>query len=545
MEQDNNNKTSEAKLAETKFNETSIELKSAESQNIRDVEDKPVAEDAHNVNLPQRISEVDLENLVHYYEKRLSSNAISFLKRKGIEMETVEKYHIGFEEPQIGFGSRQKKLGGFFTNYLVFPIYDTNGKLVDLLGQSIQDPLPQNKTLIGSVDTFFNLEVLTEEDEIILCRDVFDVLTLEQAELCAVCVPEFKVFREGHAALLAGKRVFICYPNDENSRRESNRIQTMLANVAKEVYIIYLPEGIRNINYMFTEIKNPKQRFLDLLRDSVEETIKEPVAADAKNLTLFMEEYSQRFKNEYNGIKTGFAPLDKQLLGGLRGGLYLVHGNVSSGKSMFMRQIADQIAAQEIPVVYVSWDMTMFELWARSMARILQVSTQEVLAGHIEPEEIQRANQAYKEIANYLYTIEGKVDTTLSDVEECIELITQSLGRVPVIFIDHIQRVPIRDAERRLINNMSLVSYLLHQWSRKWDVPIVVAAPREAGLQNGLSPTVEASMDVILLLESEEEKSEKKQEKVQIRVFKNRNGSLGQIAFLFDKEKAMFIPFQS
>jgi replicative DNA helicase len=545
MEQEKNNKPSEAKLAETKFDEALIQRDHSESNSVNHVEDKPATEDNDNANLPQRISEVDLENLVHYYEKRLSPNAIAFLKRRGIEMEMVEKYHIGFEEPQIGFGASQKKLGGFFTNYLVFPIYDTNGRLADLLGQSIQEPHPQNKTLIGSVDTFFNLEVINEEDEIILCRDVFDVLTLEQAELSAICVPEFKVFREGHAKLLEGKRVFICYPNDENSRRESKRIQTMLANASKEVYMIYLPEGIRNINYMFTETKNPKQRFLDLLRDSVEETIKEPVAADAKNLALFMEEYSQRFKNEYNGIKTGFTPLDRQLMGGLRGGLYMVHGNVSSGKSMFMRQLADQIAAQEIPVVYVSWDMTMFELWARSMARILQVSTQEVLAGHIEPDEIQWANQTYKELANYLYTIEGKVDTTLSDVEECIEQITQSLGRVPVIFIDHIQRVPIPDADSGLVNNLSLVAYLLHQWSRKWDVPIVVAAPREAGQQNDLSPTVEASMDVILLLESEEEKSEKAQENVQIRVFKNRNGSLGQIPFLFDKEKAMFIPSQS
>lgn len=496
------------------------------------------------MNTATKLTNVNLEELVTYYEKSLSPNAISFLKRKGIELETAEKYHIGFEGPQIGFNASQSKLSGYFTNHLVFPIYNEAGNVVDLLGQPIQEVKPHNKMLLGKTDIFFNQSIIEEEKEVMLCRDVFDVLTLEQADIAAVCVPEFNTFKEAHADLLEGKRVFICYPNDESSRRESKRIQELLQGKAKDVYILYLPEGIRNVNMFFAEVKDPKPRFMRLLRETVEETIKEPVASDAKNLVVFMEEYCHRYKHEANGVKTGFSELDELLLGGMRGGLYMIQGYVSSGKSMFMRQMADQIAAQEIPVVYVTWDMTAFELWARSMARLLDVSTEEVLTGQIEAERVQEINQEYKKIANHVYTIEGKFDTSLYDIEDCVEQITKSTGKSPVVFIDHIQRVPARDKEGRLTpgGNESLAAYMLHQWSRKWDVPIVVSSLMRDGDTSGLPATVEASVDVLFVLERSKGERDYKQEEIVIRMHKNRNGSLGRVPFLFNKEKASFTP---
>jgi replicative DNA helicase len=106
------------------------------------------------------LAEMDLEELVSYYEKSLSPSAISFLKRKGIEMETAEKYHIGFEGPKIGFNASQSKLGGYFTNHLVFPIYNEAGEIVDLLGQPIQDIKPHNKMLLGKTTIFFNQGII-------------------------------------------------------------------------------------------------------------------------------------------------------------------------------------------------------------------------------------------------------------------------------------------------------------------------------------------------------------------------------------------------
>ncbi|WP_254611288.1 DnaB-like helicase C-terminal domain-containing protein [Paenibacillus sp. JMULE4] len=93
----------------------------------------------------------------------------------------------------------------------------------------------------------------------------------------------------------------------------------------------------------------------------------------------------KRHRGQSSGTPTGIAELDETLFGGLRSGLYLIAGGASSGKTMLMKQIADHIASEQMPVVYVSWDMTAFELWARSIARIIGTEPQKVLSGKIPP----------------------------------------------------------------------------------------------------------------------------------------------------------------
>lgn len=496
--------------------------------------------------LPRRVSSEDLEQLHKYYRSNMKQEALEYLKKRGISEATAERFQLGFEPHRIGFTSQRGKTSGFFTNCLVFPVRDEMGQLVDLVGRSIYDEKPKYKALVGRGDVFFNEEIIEQSEDILLCRNLFDVLSLEQGELPAICINEYASFKESHAKKLKGKRVFICYPNDESGRRESNRISSLLTDLATDVYTVYLPEGLRDVNYFFTQVKNPRETFHQLLQETIEESDKIPVSPDVRNLVVFLEEYQKRNNGDVKGISTGFPVLDEKLVGGLRTGFYLITGLVSSGKSMLLRQMADHIAEQGEPVVYVSWDMTGFELWARSMARLLKVSPQDIIAGKVPLQQLNQANQDYAAIAKNMWTLEGRMDTTLDEVEEYIERIIQSIGRIPIVFIDHLFRVPLRDKEGRLIQqNYSLVAYILHQWSRQWDTPIVVAAPKQVHDQP-LHSSIEAAVDVILALEAEESKEGRSQrEQISLYVKKNRNGTLGQLSFVFDKEKAHFFPSQS
>lgn len=494
--------------------------------------------------LPRRVSTEDLAKLHAHYKKNLSQEAIDYLKRRGITLETADRFELGYESFQIGFHSPRGKMGGYFTNCLVFPVRDAQGLIVDLIGRSIFDEKPKYKALVGKGDVFFNEEIIENSDDILLCKNVFDVLSLEQADLPAICSSDFSSFKESHAQKLKGKRIFICYPNDEAGRRESNRISSLLHELAKEIYTVFLPEGFRDINNFFVHVKNPAETFQRLLNETVEETLKVPVSPDVRNLVVFVEEYMKRHSGDVQGTSTGFPDLDEKLVGGLRTGFYLITGMVSSGKSMLLRQLADHISASGVPVVYVSWDMTAFELWARSIARILQVSPQQVITAQVSVEAINQANQEYTVMAKHMWTLEGTMDTTLDEVEDYIERIIQSIGRVPIVFIDHLLRIPLRDKEGRLIQqNYSLVSYILHQWSRQWDTSIVAVAPQQIH-EHAMSGAVEAAVDVILTMQNEEDEQEDK-EKMSLFLKKNRNGTLGKISLVFDKEKAIFLPFHS
>ncbi len=496
--------------------------------------------------LPRRISNEDLAKLHAHYKKNLSQEAVEYLKRRGITLETAERFELGYESFQIGFQTPRGKMGGYFTNCIVFPVRDADGSIVDLIGRSIFDEKPKYKALVGKGEVFFNEEIIENSDDILLCKNVFDVLSLEQAQMPAICSSDFSSFKESHAHKLKGKRIFICYPNDETGRRESNRISSLLHELAKEIYNVYLPEGFRDINNFFVQVKNPAETFQRLLNETVEETLKVPVSPDVRNLVVFVEEYMKRHSGDVQGTPTGFPDLDEKLVGGLRTGFYLITGMVSSGKSMLLRQLADHISFTGVPVVYVSWDMTAFELWARSIARILQVSPQQVITAQVPIEGINQANQEYSAMAKHMWTLEGTMDTSLDEVEDYIERIIQSIGRVPIVFIDHLLRIPLRDKEGRLIQqNYSLVSYILHQWSRQWDTSIVAVAPQQIH-EHPMSGAVEAAVDVILTMQKEEhEQDEKEKEKMGLYLKKNRNGTLGKISLVFDKEKAIFLPSHS
>ncbi|RKD25679.1 hypothetical protein BEP19_01685 [Ammoniphilus oxalaticus] len=499
--------------------------------------------DDFGASLPRRVSSDDLTKLLQYYRKGLTREATDYLRRRGIKAETAEKFELGFEPFQIGFYTPQGKLGGYFTNCLVFPVRDANGLLVDLIGRGINGAKPKYKALVGRGDVFYNEQILSHSEDVLLCKNVFDALSLEQVDLPTLSLLD-STFKEAHAKKLADKRVFICYPNDDKGRRESNRIAGLLQEVARETYTVFLPEGFRDINHFFVQVKNPPEAFRKLLKDIVDESLKTPVSADARNLVVFLEEFQKRHHGESPGISTGFSELDEKLVGGLRTGLYLFTGEGSIGKSMLLRQMADYIAAEDTPVVYVSWDMTGFELWARSIARLLGVAPKQVIAGQVPLEQVNQANQNYAKLAKNMWTFEGGVDTMLPEVEDYIERIKQTIGRAPIVFIDHLLRIPYRDKEGRIVQqNYALVSYALHQWSRQWDTPIVVAAPEQIH-RHPMSGSVEAAADVILTLrlatEEADEREEERKEKVSLYLKKNRNGTLGALHFEFDKQKAIF-----
>ncbi|ALS22712.1 MULTISPECIES: DnaB-like helicase C-terminal domain-containing protein [Paenibacillus] len=489
------------------------------------------------------VATFDLEELVVHYQKQLREEAFLYLQRRGIAQETVERYRIGFEPGKIGFYVNSNKLGDYFENRVIIPIADAEGAAVDLIGRSIDHREPKYKSLLGVDDIMFNEQILEETEDVILASGVFDVLSLAQARLPAVCVPVWMTFKDSHAEKLREKRVFICLGNDELGRSESVRILTMLQPIAKQALIVQMPESIRDVNDFFVRVQHPLDTFMKLLNETMEETMMLPIAPDVKNITIYTEEYMKRHRGQSSGIPTGIAELDETLFGGLRSGLYLIAGGASSGKTMLMKQIADHIASEQTPVVYVSWDMTAFELWARSIARIIGTEPQKVLSGKIPPEEVSDANKQYTQISKMLWTIECSIDTPMDRVMASIERIGAMAGKTPVVFIDHLNRIPVtglQQTPKSASEHQTMLAYVLKQWSRERGGPVLAAIPSDIG-EEALPQGVEASADVIMLLKPQPVGEPNQGRGVALHLLKHRNGSLKTIQLRFHDQKAVFV----
>lgn len=492
----------------------------------------------------RRFSWEDLNEMADYYASNMTNEGLAYLMERGIEPKTAEQFRLGFDSAKIGFQAGKGMMGGYFHNCIVFPIVDAEEKVIDLVGRTIDNRQPKYRSLLGQTDIFFNHPIIGHAEDIILTRNLFDVLSLSQVKLPAVALPEFSLFREQHAQALAGKRVFISYSNDDSGRRESIKIAAMLEGIATEVYVVHLPEGLHDVNHLFTRVQEPLGLYMNLLNESVSENLKMPVFPDSRSVTVFTEEYAKRQKGLVAGITTGFRELDENLVGGLTTGLLLIAGGVSSGKSMFLRQMADQMAEKGVPVVYVSWEMTSYKLWCRSIARILQVPPRDVLAGNIALERINQAAQQYAETARHMWTIEATLNLTLQDIEETINRIIQSIGSVPVIFIDDLLRIAMRDGNGNLVhNNQALAAYFLHQWSRQWDTAVLTTASIQKQGVTEIMPVVEAAVDTIIHYEATplKDSPDGELDEITLKLIKNRNGTLGAVRLLFDKEKAQFL----
>ncbi|WJH34222.1 hypothetical protein N6H14_30695 [Paenibacillus sp. CC-CFT747] len=195
----------------------------------------------------------DLEELVTYYHKNLNREAFYYLENKGIRQETIDKFRLGFESGKIGFYIRENSLAEYFEDRIIVPITDAKGAVVDLVGRSFDQREPLYKSLYGVDEFLYNEQVLKDSEEVILCSDILDVLTLTQVDLPAVCMPNTLLFKETFSEKFAGKRVFICLANDETGRRESVRIESILKEQAKELFTVHLPEKIRTINDLFVK----------------------------------------------------------------------------------------------------------------------------------------------------------------------------------------------------------------------------------------------------------------------------------------------------
>ncbi|MDF2924360.1 MAG: DnaB-like helicase [Paenibacillaceae bacterium] len=481
--------------------------------------------------------EQDLEETVAALQKNMNTDAYYYLGKRGISKDTAELLRIGYVPGRIGFyvSDRNDPVSESFENRVVIPIFNAGGDIVDLVGRSVDHKEPKYKSLYGIEDVFYQEQLLTDSEDLILCNGLFDVITLKQSHLPGICLPNMKMFKEVHAERLRDKRVFICMGNDENGRREAVRIQGMLAACSNEAFIVQLPEAVKDINDLFARVQQPVDVMVKLLNHAIEETLYAPLAPDIRNATLFNEEYIKRHREQANRLTTGLDALDALLGGGLPGGLMVMSGPPGCGKTTLMKQIADRLSALQHPVLYISWDMSQFELWAISIARVLGASYGSVLRGEHEPEAVQSANQVYMQAGKMQWTLEGSLTAALQQIEAAVEKITVVTGRTPLVFIDSLQQFLAADEEAKVKGGLS--PHHVKEWSREWNVPVFAALPAERPEE--LPIELRSASDLVLAIEPRGHTADGAWS-VELQAVKNRSGATGAVRAKFYENQAHF-----
>lgn len=290
-------------------------------------------------------------------------------------------------------------------------------------------------------------------------------------------------------------------------------------------------------------------------------------------------------------VPTGFPSLDKILNGGLTAGLYVMGAISSLGKTSWMLNIADNIAASGRDVLYFSLEMSKYELIAKSISRLSFAAIREEDGGTIgdafttfevmnsrgycaasgQSDALQKAKRKYQEtIGQHMWIFSGIGSIGTDDVAKAVEDHIRITGRTPVVFIDYLQILRPEDPRSSDKQNTDRAVVKLKTMSATHDIPVFcisslnrsnyteainMAAFKESGaIEYGSDVLIGLQLYGLKRLPTESQVAYSKrisdlinramtnpQTEIEVIVLKNRNGQRGGSGkLIFDKKYNSF-----
>lgn len=278
---------------------------------------------------------------------------------------------------------------------------------------------------------------------------------------------------------------FAAGDNDEAGRRMNAAVREGLAELGISCGAVEWPEGAKDANELLLRDPDALHAALDAAAnaDQYEYERKNAASAVGELLDLSVKRASR------SAVPTGFPALDDLLDGGLYAGLYIIGAISSLGKTSYLLQIADSIAAAGSDVLYFSLEMSKLELMAKSISRISYrldpsaersdaFTARQVLRLDLGMDErraalLSAAVEAYKKTGERLYYKEGLMDIGVQEVRAAVREHIRLRGRRPVVFVDYLQILKPSDPRATDKQNTDRAVVELKRISRDFDIPVL------------------------------------------------------------------------
>ena len=215
-----------------------------------------------------------------------------------------------------------------------------------------------------------------------------------------------------------------------------------------------------------------------------------------KNSASFMNQFEEYIVDtqENRKLSTGFKKLDAMLRYGLHKGSYFIDSQPQYLKNSFMQQIADRAAEAGIDVLYISTELSRYDLMVDTISRLSYeihqgdldkaVSVMSIMTGE-EGADIaslkDELNWYRGRISEHLFILDQEAVTDYVDsmeeasageiLSELIRSIVREGAHKPVVFIDNIENIlSVEDSE-----DMKPLMDGIRKLSKELGIPIVMS----------------------------------------------------------------------
>ena len=423
---------------------------------------------------------------------------------RGISLETLKKFHVGFM-PEWRVKPNAPK-----SPRLIIP-NDGGGYLARDTRQDLTEQEAKYKKMRVGKIRLFNPNALNQTSKpVFIVEGEIDALSIidaggEAIALCSVAnIGKLIEAMKEHADKLPP--LIIQLDNDEAGEKARTKLTEALKELGFFSYrLSTLPEAYKDANEF---LMNDREGFKSWIMSEINvdfKTVKEEHQAEAKESELaIIEEFDRQsmaeslngFMERVNrnkrggGIPTGFENLDKALDGGLYPGLYVIGANSSIGKTTFALQIGDYIAKLGRGVLIFSLEMARWELTAKILSRMSFIksvekyktyafakTTREVLlADYWNKEDSLIAAQSVQEFSDWgqrLYTFEGIGDIDVTHIIAEVEKYVKYKKDSPVVIIDYLQILAPFDMKMTDKQNTDRNITELKRLSRDSNIPVI------------------------------------------------------------------------
>jgi replicative DNA helicase len=272
-----------------------------------------------------------------------------------------------------------------------------------------------------------------------------------------------------------------------------------------------------------------------------------------------MDRLEARMRGElmHGGVETGFLKLDEQTGGLHNSELIVLAARPSMGKTAFALNIAGDVAIrQQVPVLFVSLEMSAIELAERLLCSVARVNGHRLRNGTIAQEDRVRLVETSGEISRAPLFVDDSPGRTVTEIAAAARRIRRREGKLGLIVIDYLQLVEPDNPKDPRQEQVSRMTRRLKGLAREMEVPIVCLAqlnrqteqakdniPRLSHLRE--SGAIEQDADVVMFVHREEyyhrgEDAKQYEGKAQIIVAKQRNGPIGEVDLAWRRDFTRF-----
>ena len=171
-----------------------------------------------------------------------------------------------------------------------------------------------------------------------------------------------------------------------------------------------------------------------------------PFATPERESGRFFATLTNHASDEYSSLLSGFDLLDSRI-GGIHG-LNIIGGGPKVGKSCFMIQIATEMAARKIPVLYYDFENGRQRIYQRTFARMCRIETDRLESQNFSDEEQGRHDQVSKNFSELLRYFRVINDRKVSPeiMKRHVDFLRHETGcDYSVVVIDSLHKLPFKD----------------------------------------------------------------------------------------------------